>query len=461
MRCFNRIFHRGDKNILIVFFLFSFSFFILPSLSKAQDKYGSFLSLPEEVCQGAEFSVALDFPGIESGSFEWVLPEGWRVRRDSLQKQLLITAGNSSGSVQVICKSELLPNEMVLEAFIKVNPAPEPVLSAPDSVCVGEEVAVSSNLPCSWEIPQGWDVLNQTDSNLVARAGSVGGVIQAVTKDAFCVRSARKQIRVTSKPFVFGNDKNVCHAGEVVFQAIGPEEDHYTWYVSSGEEEQVDRGGPDAYDKPEFSTYITQNTTLYFVYDNGVGCRSDFMPVTITIGPGLAQTQDFDVHAGEPARLYAWSDDKYDNYGYHWYASWDLGDTTVIGSDQVLVTDALYADTTFYVALVDPFSHCEGPRVPVRASISTSAVVTSALQPSFSGVRIISSPNPFQDYTTLNLNYFPEVTAVYVSSMSGETVEVIQDPMSSQVLGANLPTGMYSVRVISPGRVEVLKIVKN
>lgn len=158
--------------------------------------------------------------------------------------------------------------------------------------------------------------------------------------------------------------------GSVVLSACGGVDGQYRWYTQMV-------GGTAIAGEVNSTLSITNltTTTTYYVTLKDDLCESARVPVTATVGSGLA-APSVTASSGCTAQSQTLSASGGAANSYRWYTTLSGGSPISGATGETFVTPALTTTTTYYVSVTS--GGCESNRVPVVATVSVPATPTVA-----------------------------------------------------------------------------------
>ncbi|MFD0793495.1 gliding motility-associated C-terminal domain-containing protein [Mucilaginibacter litoreus] len=230
--------------------------------------------------------------------------------------------------------------------------------STTPSVCAGSAATLTATSTTANVTFRWYDA--QTGGNLLftgatyttpALTSATTYYVEAVSNTGNCISTTRTAIQVTinnstaPQPQVDAAGLTICQNTSATITISNPDAaTTYSFYTSAA-------GGSPVYTGTQFTTpVLTVNTTYYVTASNAQSCNpSARLAVNVVVTPQPATPIVTDatvtVCAGSPATLSVSSPQQ--GITYNWYA--DAGRTNKLFTGAVFVTDAINANTTFYV----------------------------------------------------------------------------------------------------------------
>lgn len=346
-------------------------------------------------------------------------------------------------------------------------------ISGPSKVCAGTmaDFNVSLNLPSSsgagiadfnWQLPSGWQLISvlETDSTETIRVltGDSSGTLKVSLAGSVNPLPifAELYVKVEHPVEITPLAKQVCGAGLVLYEVLGPEDSSYSWYSAPEGRQFVNRGGLEQYNKNEYLMYIEEPTTIYVKHTTPSGCTKGLTAVAVDFVVSSLKAETLFVTSGFPSVLALSQSQIYKGSEFFWYTS-KASNEEAFASGNELELNPVFNDTIFYVAV--SVNGCLSERVPVYVSLEQQdfEILASASNANFGFAS--ASPNPFSSFSTIFLPVTGEKYLIQVSDASGRVInEFFEDQSFS--LGEGLNQGLYFVRITSGEKTDLIRIVK-
>lgn len=315
------------------------------------------------------------------------------------------------------------------------------------AVCNGNGVVLKANtgagLTYQWKIGS-TNINGATDSIYVAYTS--GSYKVKVTNACGSTNSASKTATIHPLPVVSisaNGPTTFCTGGSVTFTAAGDTGLTYVWRKNG-----VVIAGATA------ATYITGTSGSYSVVaTNAFGCTSTSNTIAVT-----ANNTSANITAGGPTTFcngdsVVLSANTGANLSYQWTRN-SVTLTGATASSYVAKTSG-----TYRVNVINTATGCaktsSSVQVTVNCKIGDSAMLN--------GPEMQINPNPFHQYTQLNINMPEGETGIMeITAIDGKVISAIELNGGSHKLniGENLDAGVYLVRIRVAGMERVERLVK-
>lgn len=202
------------------------------------------ITAADTVCSGIS-NIALSVSASAlATNYNWTLPAGWNITSGAGSTTLVVSSGTTGGTISVAAENSCGAAAATLKQVVvrPSNLATPGLISGPDSACAGTSLAyfisaLSGAEGYSWNLPSGWAINTQPDSNFIRlTAGSQGGLVSVSAVNGCGPGLPASKTVTINQPGVAGaitGADAVC-AGQTVAYSVASGADSYQWTIPNG-----------------------------------------------------------------------------------------------------------------------------------------------------------------------------------------------------------------------------------